>query len=73
MWLIILVKGQQFIWLLNFLHHTWTTEQSSGDADLYNKVAQQGEKVRQLKTSKADKVCFYFNYKRFIKKYLFQT
>merc|ERR1712202_112288 len=28
---------------------------SSGDADLYKKVAQQGEKVRQLKTNKADK------------------
>ena len=33
------------------------TQQSSGDADLYNKVTQQGDKVRQLKSDKADKVC----------------
>jgi len=31
------------------------TQQSSGDADLYNKVTQQGDKVRQLKSDKADK------------------
>ena len=36
------------------------TQQSSGDADLYNKVTQQGDRVRQLKSDKADKVSFYF-------------
>lgn len=32
----------------------------SNAAEISNKIADQGDKVRKLKSEKADKVCFYF-------------